>query len=135
MARIDTADPEACWTWPGAMYSNGYGHVRGPGRGGGDLLVHIVVYEGLIGPVPAGLELDHGCRNKACCNPRHLEPTTRSVNQSRAMRLDQSKCRAGLHDWSPENLTLKNGRPTCRLCWNDRQREQRARRARRRAGA
>lgn len=41
---------------------------------------HVVAYELWFGPVPAGLELDHLCRNVACCNPAHLEAVTRSVN-------------------------------------------------------
>lgn len=82
---------DRCWTWPGATFSNGYGHVRGPGRGGGDLLVHVVTYEALIGPVPAGLVLDHGCRNRRCCNPysfgghRGLEPVTNQINILRGL--------------------------------------------------
>jgi hypothetical protein len=38
----------------------------------------------LIGPIPDGLQLDHLCRNKACCNPMHLEPVTARENQRRA---------------------------------------------------
>jgi hypothetical protein len=130
LARIDTSDRSVCWPWPGALFSNGYGHIGGAGRGGGDLLVHVVVFEHFHGPVPEGMELDHDCRVKRCCNPfeGHVQPATRGENQSRAMRLDQARCRSGRHAWIPENLRIVNGRPTCRRCENERQRERRARR-------
>lgn len=41
------------------------------------------IRERLFGPVPAPLEIDHLCRNPACCNPAHLEAVTRSVNALR----------------------------------------------------
>lgn len=44
---------------------------------------HKWLYEQLIGPVPKGLELDHKCRNKLCCNPDHLELVTHRENTAR----------------------------------------------------
>lgn len=41
---------------------------------------HRVVWEHFNGPVPDGLELDHLCRQRACCNPEHLEAVTKSEN-------------------------------------------------------
>ena len=78
------------WIWTGATYSNGYGHIGGPGKDGGDKLVHVVVYEELVGPVPDGKQLDHRCRIHACCNPACLEPVTNAVNTQRgaATKLD-----------------------------------------------
>ena len=41
------------------------------------------IYEVLVGPIPLAHVLDHLCRRRECVNPRHLEPTTISVNTRR----------------------------------------------------
>lgn len=68
-----------CWLWTGGT-TDGYGNVR---RNGQSQRVHRVVYELLIGPIPEGTEIDHLCRVRACCNPDHLEPVARVVNNAR----------------------------------------------------
>lgn len=70
-----------CWVFLGATQTRGYGSVAiGGGRSG---LAHRVAYEALVGPIPAGLTLDHLCEVKRCVNPTHLEPVTRAENVRR----------------------------------------------------
>lgn len=70
-----------CWIWQGYVNKNGYAKAtRSDGRMG---LAHRVVYAEVRGPIPAGLDLDHLCRVRACVNPEHLEPVTRSENLRR----------------------------------------------------
>jgi hypothetical protein len=69
-----------CWVWLGALNGKGYGTVRHEGR---TWLAHKLAYELLVGPVPDGLQLDHRCVNKPCCNPAHLEPVTPKQNVNR----------------------------------------------------
>lgn len=69
-----------CWIWNGAT-DRGYGRVFIDGTA---KRVHKVVWEALNGPVPAGLQLDHLCRVRACVNPDHLEVVTNKVNVRRA---------------------------------------------------
>jgi hypothetical protein len=77
-------DDEECWNWIGARTSGGYGSW---GVGGVAKSTHRVSYLTLVGPIPEGLQIDHLCRNRVCCNPAHLEPVTARVNNRRAMGL------------------------------------------------
>jgi hypothetical protein len=73
-----------CWLWLGSYIRSGYGNkaIRRNGRGT-VTTAHRWVYESLVGPVSADLELDHKCRNRACVNPQHLEPVSGAVNVHR----------------------------------------------------
>ena len=77
-----------CWQWTGALSSAGYGiaNRRDIRAGQRSKLVHRLVWEELRGEIPQGLELDHLCRNRACCNPDHLDPVTHAVNVARSHR-------------------------------------------------
>ena len=78
-------DGKGCWLWTGCT-TNRYGRAwSGGSRGDGRLTYsHRYVYEFLVGPIPDGLQIDHRCGVKLCCNPAHLEAVTRSVNNLRA---------------------------------------------------
>lgn len=89
--RISFTDD--CWNWQGAVTSSGYGSVGHRGR---IWSTHRLAYELLIGPIPDGLQIDHLCRNKLCCNPWHLEPVTVQENRRR-----QHVARYGQAMWSP----------------------------------
>jgi hypothetical protein len=84
-------DPETgCWEWLGAVKTavhygdQPYGNFRVGAR---VMSPHRFAYQTLVGPVPDGMELDHGCRNRLCCcpYPDHLEPVTHKVNMARAV--------------------------------------------------
>lgn len=44
---------------------------------------HRVVFESAHGPIPAGMQLDHLCRQRSCCNPDHLQVVTCAENLRR----------------------------------------------------
>ena len=69
-----------CWNWQRGFGDKGYGSL---GHNGKVTYPHIVNYVNKFGPVPKGLELDHLCRNRRCCNPDHVEAVTRAVNVQR----------------------------------------------------
>lgn len=113
--RIDRAGPNGCWVWTGTKGDHGYGRAEGNRK------VHTLIYEREIGPVPAGLELDHLCRNPSCCNPAHLEPVTRKVNVERQPRIINARRSAACchgHPWTPENTYVhpRSGSRVCRRC-------------------
>lgn len=75
-----------CWPWLAALQSGGYGlfWVKRGDRWRGTT-AHRVAYELTHGSAPDGLEIDHLCRNRRCCNPAHLEAVTRIENQRRGI--------------------------------------------------
>lgn len=66
-----------CVEWQGPSRGHGYGHV---GRHGS---AHRLAYRLFVGEIPAGLEIDHLCRNRACIKPAHLEAVTHLENMRR----------------------------------------------------
>ena len=69
-----------CWRWLLSTPKHGYGETWVDGK---RWLAHVYYWVQKNGPVPDGLELDHLCRNRWCCNPDHLEPVTRTENVRR----------------------------------------------------
>lgn len=127
LAKIDRRGPDECWLWTGARTSGGYGSV---GHNRRHMSAHVLAYEHWVGPVPEGQVLDHLCRNRACCNPAHLEPVTTSENARRTtpFRQPRTSCPRG-HEFTPENTyTAPNGKRQCIACQRQRERDYRRRR-------
>jgi hypothetical protein len=118
------ADLGLCWAWTGALNSRGYGCFSVDGR---SQLTHRITYSLLVGTIAPGLEVDHLCRNKRCCNPDHLEAVTRLVNQRRTERASKTHCVHG-HPLAGDNLKLirkpSGVRRGCRVCMIDTARRQ-----------
>ena len=72
-SKADRRKPGECWPWGAARNERrgGYGQFK---TGDNVRRAHVVAYELLIGPVPAGMVLDHLCRTPHCVNPAHLDP-------------------------------------------------------------
>lgn len=84
LLRRITPGPGGCWIWTGAVDGRGYGHVgrsRNYGMERKDWIVHRLVYELAVGPVPAGYDIHHICEVRRCIYPKHLEPVTRREHQ------------------------------------------------------
>ncbi len=109
---------EGCWLWTGALDSDGYGNVNRSKKSVG---AHRYAYELLVGPIPAGMVLDHICRNRRCVNPAHLDPVTNRENILRgegacARHARKTHCVHG-HEFTPENTRIRpNGSRRCVAC-------------------
>ena len=83
-------DDRGCWNYaPHRTPIGGYRQVLVSGSGATAVIeyAHRVTYRHLVGPIPAGMQVDHLCRNRTCVNPDHLEPVTASENRRRAMAI------------------------------------------------
>lgn len=100
-----------CHFWTGRFDRDGY-----PRTDAGQL-AHRAVYEATVGPIPAGLELDHWCRRRACV--LHIEPVTRSENEKRkhlAYRLKLKRCPRGHQLNRFTRAMTPEGGIVCRTC-------------------
>lgn len=106
-----TVQPDGCWRFA-TLNAKGYGIYRSTSA-------HRYSYTWFVGPIPAGLHIDHLCFNKACVNPAHLEAVTLTENNRRGnVWVRTGRCMAG-HVLTPENIYYyrKNlGGPVQRTC-------------------
>jgi hypothetical protein len=111
-----------CWIWTGPLTKDGYGrsNVKENGKWR-RVYTHRAAYIATHGPTV--LPLDHLCWNRACYNPRHMEPVTTRVNTQRAdtgkrMR-DKTHC-PQRHPYAGANLyTDRQGHRHCVICKNE----------------
>lgn len=99
------AGPNDCIIWTGGKSNHGYGTVVVNGR---KTYAHRLAYELSIGRIPDGLHLDHLCRNRACCNPWHLEPVTPTENTRRGEIAQRTHCPVG-HPYDEVNTRMRAG--------------------------
>ncbi|MFD7016051.1 HNH endonuclease signature motif containing protein [Streptomyces sp. NPDC059928] len=98
-----------------------------------------MAYELLVGPIPAGLHLDHLCRVRRCVNPAHLEAVTCAENLRRgtsfaAVNSAKTECVHG-HPFDEENTYFSRRQRDCRTCRRLRAAQTRKRTAKDAAGA
>jgi HNH endonuclease len=115
-SKILPAATDECWLWKGKPNGNGYG--RFCFGGGGYVMAHRWAYELLIAEIPAGLVLDHLCRNRMCVNAWHLDPVTIAENVRRGRQWESEKTHCPeLHAYSELNTYITpEGHRECRIC-------------------
>jgi hypothetical protein len=101
-----------CWLHLGRKNEQGYG-LTPDGK-----LAHRETWIAIKGPIPPGMELDHGCRRRLCRRPEHLEPVSRSENERRKSfrrRMRRTTCKAGHRLYEHGRRTPEGGK-VCLLC-------------------
>lgn len=66
-----------CLEWMGTRSDDGYGRMRHKGKLIG---AHRYAWERANGTIPPGMQIDHRCRNHACCRVEHLRLATNKQN-------------------------------------------------------
>jgi hypothetical protein len=108
---------DGCWQWTHYIEKSGYAKLWVDRRA---VMAHRFSYEYHVAPIPAGLEIDHLCRNRACVNPYHLEPVTTAENLRRRLpwvpyQTLKTHCPEG-HPYDDENTYTGSGGRVCLIC-------------------
>ncbi len=123
--RMNSEVDGQCLRWRRARTAKGYGLISHAGR---LQQVHRLAYELWVGPIPAGLEIDHICRVRDCLRADHMEAVTHAENLRRA-NAAKTHCVQG-HLLTASNIKWTNRRGSrlrrCRICYNDGRRSYRA---------
>ena len=133
-AKVDKRRPGECWPWLGTILNTGYGQFK---AGDKRYMAHRYAYEVTLGPIPAGLQIDHvrarGCVMTQCVNPAHLEAVTPRENWLRSdaptrMNLEKTTCPRG-HAYDATRVGPRGTRyRSCKECERETLRRSRARR-------
>lgn len=118
---------ESCWEWTAQRDKDGYGRFffdRPMAAHRASLLL-----AGL--EIPAGMEVDHLCRNRSCVNPAHLEVVTGRENLARGPNRPREACPRG-HSMTGANVAAERRSRgvfrTCRECLRENSRNWKSRR-------
>ena len=129
IAAHSKPDSTGCWLWMKSLDRDGYGVCQAQGRDS----AHRVCYLAFVGPIPAGMVIDHRCHSddetcaggtdcahRRCVNPAHLEPVAPGENTLRgrspwAKNARKTHCHRG-HEFTPENTNQRHDGRVCRAC-------------------
>ena len=110
LSRVIISD-SGCWEWTAGKSGTGYPMFTWNNKTRG---AYKFIYEYINGKIKKDQEMDHLCKNKLCCNPKHLEAVSRSENCLRGTvgyhnnhhYGNKTHCKRG-HEFTPENTRIK----------------------------
>lgn len=115
---------DTCWLWTHSKNQLGYGLFGVGSMTDGTrrrMAAHRWSYQYWVGPIPAGLVIDHLCRVPSCVRPEHLEAVTNRENSLRGIRGRlTTHCPQG-HEYTAVTTYMYHGRRYCRPCHRDRE--------------
>jgi len=133
VSKVNFYNTTPCWEWTAYLNYDGYGQFQLNRK---PKLAHRLSYEDKYGEIPAGLEINHLCRNRCCINREgHLEAITHKENCEKSLsgfagglrQRAKTHCPHG-HEYSKENTYFfPNGKRMCRTCHRIRSRQNRQR--------
>jgi len=127
--KVEKSD--GCWTWRGALQTNGYGKIyvcRKPGTTTKTTIsmpAHRASWVIHFGDIPTGMSVLHRCDNPLCVRPDHLFLGDHTDNmrdcaaKGRNCTIgpsNQTHCRNG-HEYTSENTIRRDGWRRCRTCY------------------
>ncbi len=108
-AKVDPCRTDGCAVWVAGHDAHGYGTIRVGAQ-------IIKAHHFLLGKPPAGLTIDHLCRNRSCVWPEHLEAVTLVENIRRGGNTIKTHCIHG-HPLDEANTYIYGaGKRQCRQC-------------------
>ena len=114
-AHVETQS--GCWETRHAPCQRGYVELtRSRGGKSRKFLAHRLFYWKIVGPIKAGMTLDHTCRNRKCVNPAHLDPVDCRVNAARGMAPSTVAARLGV---CSRGHKIDGGKRRCLVCARD----------------
>lgn len=97
----DRGHDTPCWVWQRGLNAKGYPRLSLTCHGVKKTYrAHRYFYEQHVGPIPAGMTLDHLCNVRCCINPAHLEPVTQAENVRRGLARRKA---LGLPRYTPDS--------------------------------
>jgi hypothetical protein len=78
LKRVTHDERSGCWVVSGWDDGKGYRNISVKGK---TLKTHRVIFEWFWRrKLRAGVQIDHKCCNRSCCNPLHLQPVMNKKN-------------------------------------------------------